>query len=54
MKFGIMTPSLDKRIAARMSIRRIIRHSIGLKVPRGYGWITNPKRAASTGTQFGA
>ena len=45
MKFGIRTPSLGKRIAARMSIRRIIRHSIGLKVPRGYGWIINPKRA---------
>ena len=23
-----------------------MRHSFGLKAPRGYGWLTNPKRAA--------
>jgi hypothetical protein len=23
-----------------------VRHSFGLKAPRGYGWLTNPKRAA--------
>jgi len=23
-----------------------MRHSLGLKVPRGWGWITNPRRAA--------
>lgn len=38
-------PSLKKRISARTSIPRIIRHRIGLKAPRGYGWITNPKKA---------
>lgn len=46
MKFGIRKPSLNKRIAARTSWRRVVRHNMGFKAPRGYGWITNPKRAA--------
>ena len=46
MKFGFRMPSLNKRIAARTSVKRIIRHNLGLKAPRGWGWITNPKRAA--------
>ena len=45
MKFGFRTPSITKRIAARTSVKRIIRHNLGVKVPRGMGWITNPKRA---------
>ena len=39
-------PSLNKRIAARTSIRRYVRHSLGLKPPRGWGWLTNPGKAA--------
>ena len=46
MKFGIRTPSLRKRIAARTSLKRVVRHSLGLKAPRGWGWLTNPRRAA--------
>lgn len=46
MKFSLRIPSLNKRIAARTSVKRIIRHNLGLKAPRGWGWITNPKRAA--------
>lgn len=46
MKFGFRTPSLKKRIAARTSIKRVIRHQLGLKAPRAWGWITNPKKAA--------
>jgi len=46
MKFGFRKPSLKKRIAARTSIKRVIRHQLGLKAPRGWGWITNPKKAA--------
>jgi hypothetical protein len=46
MKFGFRKPSLKKRIAARTSIKRVIRHRIGLKAPRGCGWLTNPKKAA--------
>jgi hypothetical protein len=46
MTFGIRTPSLRKRIAARTSIKRVLRHSLGLKAPRGWGWLTDPRRAA--------
>jgi hypothetical protein len=46
MKFGLRTPSLRGRIAARTSWKRFARHSLGLKAPRGMGWLTNPKRAA--------
>jgi hypothetical protein len=46
MKIGIRIPSIKKRIAARTSVKRYIRHSLGLKAPRGWGWITNPKKAA--------
>ena len=45
MKFGFRIPSLTKRIAARTSVKRIIRHNLGFKAPRGMGWITNPKKA---------
>lgn len=46
MKFGIRKISFNKRIAARTSLPRFFRHSVGLKAPRGYGWLTNPKKAA--------
>ena len=46
MKIGIRVPSINKRIAARTSVKRIIQNSLRLKAPRGYGWITNPKKAA--------
>ena len=44
MKFGFRIPSLTKRIAARTSPARFVRQNLGLKAPRGYGWITNPKK----------
>jgi len=34
------------RIAARTSWKRAVRHRLGVKAPRGWGWVTNPKRAA--------
>ncbi len=46
MRFGFRRPSIRKRIAARTSLKRALRHSLGLKAPRGWGWITNPRRAA--------
>lgn len=46
MKFGIRTPSLNKRIAARTSWKRYVRNNLGLKAPRGWGWLTNPRKAA--------
>ena len=44
MKFGMRKPSLKKRIGARTSIKRQIIHRGGLKMPRGYGWVRNPKK----------
>jgi hypothetical protein len=46
MKFGPRIPSLRKRISARTSVKRALRHRLGLKAPRGYGWLSNPKKAA--------
>lgn len=46
MRFGYRRPSFRKRIAARTSWKRYVRHSLGLKMPRGWGWLTNPRRAA--------
>ena len=46
MKFGIRTPSLKKRISARTSLKRQIVHRAGLKMPKGYGWVRNPKKYA--------
>lgn len=46
MKFGFRIPSLRGRIAARMSVKRFVRHNLGMKAPRGWGWLTNPKKAA--------
>jgi hypothetical protein len=39
-------PSLKKRVAARTSPARWARHSLGLKTPRSWGWLTNPRKAA--------
>jgi hypothetical protein len=46
VKFGVRKFSLTKRVAARTSLKRVIRHNLGLKAPRGWGWLTNPKKAA--------
>jgi hypothetical protein len=46
MKFGIRKPSLKKRISARTSLKRQIVHRAGLKMPKGYGWLRNPKKYA--------
>jgi hypothetical protein len=44
MKFGFRIPSITKRIAARTSVKRKVQNKLGLKAPRGYGWITNPNK----------
>ena len=46
VRFGFRVPSLKKRLSARTSLKRAIRHRVGLKAPRGWGWIMNPKKAA--------
>jgi hypothetical protein len=45
MKFGIRRPSLRKMLAARASPARFVRHNLGVKAPRGLGWLTNPRKA---------
>ena len=45
MKFGFRIPSIKKRISARTSVKRVIRHNLGFKAPRGLGWLTDPKKA---------
>jgi len=45
-RFGFRVPSLSKRIAARTSIKRLVKNKLGLRAPRGWGWLTNPKKAA--------
>lgn len=44
MKFGPRKPSFKKRISSRTSLKRQIVHRAGLKMPRGYGWVRNPKK----------
>jgi len=44
--FHVRTPSLAKSFAARTSGKRALKNILGLRAPRGAGWITNPKRAA--------
>jgi hypothetical protein len=46
VRFGFRVPSFKKRFAARTSLKRVVRHRLGLKAPRGWGWITNPRKAA--------
>jgi hypothetical protein len=45
MKFGLRRPSIRKRLAARTSPKRVVRHTLGVKAPRGAGWVTDPKKA---------
>lgn len=45
MKIGFRVPSLRKRIAARTSWKRYVRNNLGMKAARGWGWVTNPKKA---------
>ncbi|OIO99872.1 MAG: hypothetical protein AUJ98_09725 [Bacteroidetes bacterium CG2_30_33_31] len=44
MKIGFRIPSITKRISARTSVSRVLRQNMGLKMPNGYGWVSNPKK----------
>ena len=46
VRFGFRVPSLRKRISARTSLKRYVRNNLGLNAPRGWGWLTNPRKAA--------
>ncbi len=45
-KVGMRKPSISKSLSARTSAERIIRNELGLKAPKGGGWITDPEKAA--------
>lgn len=45
MKFGIRKPSIKRSIAARTSLKRVVRHNLGIKAPNGLGIVTSPKKA---------
>ena len=44
MKIGMRKPSLKKRIVARTSVKRQVVHRVGIKIPRGWGWLRNPRK----------
>lgn len=44
MRWGVCKLSLKKSMAARPSIKRSVRHNLGLKAPRGRGWLTDSTR----------
>lgn len=46
MRFWLRKPSLAKMIWARTSPSRFIAHSLWVKMPRGYWFLRNPKKAA--------
>jgi hypothetical protein len=46
MRLGFRRPAFHRRLAARLSPARAVRHRLKLKAPRGLGWATNPRRAA--------
>jgi len=46
MKIGVRKPSIKKTISAKTSIKRQIIHKNGLRMPKGTGWIRDPKKAA--------
>jgi hypothetical protein len=47
MRFGPRRPSIRGRISARLSPRRQMVNRLGLRMPRGYGWVRNPKKFVS-------
>ncbi len=46
MKIGMRKPSLKKKLKARTSVKRYVRHNLGFKLPKGYGWMRSPKKYA--------
>ncbi|MCC3381078.1 hypothetical protein ACFQ5D_22620 [Paenibacillus farraposensis] len=46
MKYGPRKPILNKRITVRTSLKRQIVHRSGLKMPWGWEWIRDPRKAA--------
>ena len=57
MAFGFRIPSLRRSLAARMSLKRMVKNRLGLRAPRGLGILTHPRKAlynrVYTRTTFG-
>lgn len=45
MKFGLRKTSLKKSFSAKFSTKRAVKNAFGLKTPKGFGLLTNPKKA---------
>ena len=45
MRFGLRKPSLRKALSARFSIKRKIKNALHLRVPKGVGIFTHPKKS---------
>lgn len=46
MEIGVRKPSIKKSISARTSVKRQVVQRAGLKMPKGTGFIRDPKKAA--------
>lgn len=46
MKFGIRKISLKKSFSSFVSPKRQVIHRANLKMPKGLGWVRNPKKYA--------
>lgn len=46
MKLSFRMPSLRKSMSARLSGKRRIENTLGMRAPRCLGWLINPKKAA--------
>jgi len=46
VRLGIRKFSIKKSLAARTSIKRKLRHNGGMKMSKGGGFLTNPKKAS--------
>lgn len=46
MKFGVRKPSFKKRMSARTSLKRQVVHRSNIKMPKGKGYLRNPKKYA--------
>jgi hypothetical protein len=45
MRFGIRKPSFKKSFSAKFSLKRKVKNSLKLRVPKGLGIFINPKKA---------
>lgn len=44
--FGPRRPSLMRALGMTFGLKQRLVHSLGIKMPRGLGWLRSPRRAA--------